>query len=124
MSSELAPTGPIHEPYQSCSKQSRSRPFRVIFSLVHSRANLASTDLSDDGALPTLDALRWRLDVCISSSSLHRVLRPQLTLQCTLSDQNVHTFHVGKQRFGELRFTAAKCFKEMQDLEARLPPQP
>jgi hypothetical protein len=91
---------------------------------VRSRAVLVPSDLSGDAALPTLDALRWRLDVCISTSSLHRVLRPELTMQCTLSDGKVHAFHVSKQRFNELRFTAAKCLKEMQDLEARLPSAP
>ena len=49
------------------------------------------------------------------------MLRPELTMQCTLSDGKVHAFHVSKQRFNELRFNVAKCLKEMQDLEARLP---
>ena len=78
-------------------------------------------ELSGSDALPTLDALHWRLDVCISMSSLHRVLRPQLTMQCTLSDGKMHNFHVSKQRFSEMRFTVAKCLKELQDMEARLP---
>ena len=79
---------------------------------------------SGEDALPTLDKLRWRLDVCISSSSLHRVLRPQLTMQTTLSDGSVRAFHVSRQRFNELRYTVAKGLKEMQDLENRLPAQP
>ena len=89
--------------------------------MIRRRAGLEAADLSGI-ALPMLDALRWRLDVCISTSSLHRVLRPQLTMQCMLSNGEVHCFHVSKQRFSELRFTVAKCLKELQDLEARLPP--
>lgn len=72
-------------------------------------------------SLPTLEELRWRLDVSISTSALHRVLRPQLTLQCELSNGSVRKFHVSKQRFNELRFVVAKCLKDMQDVEARLP---
>jgi hypothetical protein len=88
------------------------------------RARLAPAqlaDLEDDSELrarldvPTLDDLRWRLDVIISSSSVQVVLRPQLTLQCTLSDGSVHAFHVSKQQFNELRYTVARCLKEMDD---------
>lgn len=78
--------------------------------------------MANGGAkLPSLEDLRWRLDVIISTSSLHRVLRPQLTMQCALSDGSTHAFHVSKQRFHELRYTAAKMLKDAQDLEARLP---
>ena len=97
------------------------------------RAQLAPAHLADleDTAplrarldLPSLDKLRWRLDVIISSSSLQLVLRPQLTVQCTLSDGSVHAFHVGKQQLNELRYTTARCLKAMDDLEARLPALP
>ena len=74
--------------------------------------------------MPTLDEVRWRLDVIISSSSLQVVLRPQLTLQCTLSDGSAHAFHVSRQHFNELRYTAASCLKAMDDLEARHPALP
>lgn len=76
---------------------------------------------SKGASLPTLDSLRWRLDVTISTSSLHRVLRPQLTMQCALSDGSEHAFHISKQRFNELRYTAAKLLKDMEDVEARMP---
>jgi len=72
--------------------------------------------------LPTLEALRWRLDVAISTASLNKVLRPHLTLQCTLSDDSQHSFHVSRERFDELRYTVAKLLTEMQALENRLPP--
>ena len=107
------------------------------------RAILSQRDL---GGLPSLQELRWRLDVrapttlarpvlppshprlplsappsplprtcpsvpdklhtavsprerqvSISSSDLHRVLRPHLTLQCELSDGSTHAFHASKQ---------------------------
>lgn len=85
------------------------------------RAGLAPSGLAGDAALPTLDALRWRLDVTISSSALHRVLRPQLTLQTALSDGSTHAFHVSKPQFNSLRYVVAKSLKEMEDLESRMP---
>ena len=84
----------------------------------------SDSDLRDRLDLPTLDDLRWRLDVIISSGSLQVVLRPQLTLHCTLSDGTVHAFHVSKQQFNELRYTAARCLKAMDDVESRLPALP
>ena len=105
----------------------------ILAAIERGRAQLAPsqlTDLDDAAALrarldaPTLDDLRWRLDVIISSSSLQVVLRPQLTLQCTLSDGTIHAFHVTKQQLSELRFVAARCLKEMDDVETRLPAMP
>ena len=96
----------------------------LVAAINQGRAELAPshlTQLEDDAALrgrldlPTLDNLRWRLDVVISSSALQVVLRPQLTVQCTLSDGSAHAFHVSKQQFNELRYTAARCLKEMED---------
>lgn len=88
------------------------------------RVDILPPQHSGDDALPTLDDLRWRLDVTISTSTLHRVLRPQLTLQTTLSDGSVQAFHANRQRFNELRYVAAKCLKEIEDLETRLPALP
>ena len=103
----------------------------ILAAVERGRARLAPAqlgDLADDAELrgrldlPTLDDLRWRLDVIISSSSVQVVMRPQLTVQCTLSDGSVHAFHVSKQRFNELRYTVARCLKEMEDVESRMMP--
>ena len=90
--------------------------------LARSRASLVPSELEGAAALPTLDALRWRLDVSISTSSLHRVLRPHLTLQTDLSDGTSHAFYASKERFDELRYTVARLINDMQGAEARLPP--
>jgi hypothetical protein len=71
---------------------------------------------------PSFADLQWRLDVAISSSAVGKVLRPHLTMQCSLDDGSETTFAVSKESFNELRFTVAKLLKECQDLEARLPP--
>ena len=60
--------------------------------------------------------------VSISTSSLHRVLRPHLTLQTDLSDGTSHCFYASKERFDELRYTVARLINDMQGAEARLPP--
>ena len=57
----------------------------------------------------------------ISTSSLHRVLRPHLTLQADLADGSSHAFHASKPRFDELRYTCAKLLTDMQAAEVRLP---
>ena len=87
----------------------------------HVRARQVAGEATVVSSLPTLSALRWRLDVTISTSALHRVLRPALTMQATLSDGSTYAFHVSKQRFNELRYTAAKLLKDMQTVEARVP---
>lgn len=85
------------------------------------RARHAAGELAAASALPSLENIRWRLDISISTSSLHRVLRPALTMQIELTNGEVHAFHVSKQRFNELRYTAARLLKDMQTLEARMP---
>ena len=90
----------------------------LVHTVMQGRATLGEQGL---GGLPSLQDLRWRLDVSISTSCLHRVLRPHLTLQCELSDGSTHAFHASKQRFEELRYTCARLLNDMQAVEARLP---
>mmetsp|Transcript_40582 Transcript_40582/g.67390 ORF Transcript_40582/g.67390 Transcript_40582/m.67390 type:complete len:196 (+) Transcript_40582:52-639(+) len=93
----------------------------ILAAVEEGRAAMRSTEQPSCSALPTLETLRWRLDVAIATGQLSKVLRPQLTLQCTLSDQSSQTFHVSKQRFDELRYTVANLLKGVQDLESRMP---
>lgn len=96
----------------------------IVKAVEKGRSSIAPPQLAGDDALPTLDELRWCLDVTISTSALHRVLRPQLTLQTELSDGSAQAFHASRPRFNELRYVAAKCLKEIEDLESRLPALP
>eukprot|EP00466_Bigelowiella_natans_P019196 jgi/Bigna1/52081/estExt_Genewise1Plus.C_50118 len=68
-------------------------------------------------ALPTLDAMKWRVDVTISTTSLSRVFRPTVILRLTLSDGKVRTFEVNADKFNELRYNVAKLLKLTLDLE-------
>lgn len=78
------------------------------------RAAMAATVPS----APTLDSMRWRVDVTISSSSLSKVLRPSLILEMTLSDGNIHTFEASVDTFHELRHTVAKLLVDMGGVES------
>ncbi|XP_072040400.1 COMM domain-containing protein 5-like [Amphiura filiformis] len=75
--------------------------------------------LDQGGRLPTLQRLKWRLDVAISTSALNRVLEPTILMETTLSDGAVHNFEVPISKFHELRYNVAYVLKEMEDLEKR-----
>tara|TARA_B110001452_G_scaffold112526_1_gene93396 strand:+ start:1093 stop:1722 length:630 start_codon:yes stop_codon:yes gene_type:complete len=94
----------------------------LVAAVTEGRAALAAEQQDESLGLPSLQELRWRLDVSISTSSLHRVLRPHLTLQTDLSDGTSHCFYASKERFDELRYTVARLINDMQGAEARLPP--
>jgi hypothetical protein len=67
---------------------------------------------------PRLDALRWRVDVSISSSSLSRVMQPAILMEMTLGDGTIRTFEVPVDQFHDLRFNVAKvrepCHKSVK----------
>ncbi|XP_075429454.1 COMM domain-containing protein 5 [Ascaphus truei] len=69
--------------------------------------------------LPTVEALRWRVDVAISTSSLARALQPSILMQLKLSDGTSHRLEVPVIKFQELRYNVALILKEMNDLERR-----
>ncbi|XP_010897776.1 COMM domain-containing protein 5 [Esox lucius] len=69
--------------------------------------------------LPSVEDLRWRVDVAISTSSLARALQPSILMQMKLSDGSAHRFEVSVSKFQELRYNVALILKEMNDLEKR-----
>jgi len=69
--------------------------------------------------LPTLESLKWRVDVAISTSVLNRVLQPTITMEMILDNGKVHHFEVPVAKFHELRHHVATVLKEMEDLEKR-----
>ncbi|CAL8358377.1 unnamed protein product [Merluccius merluccius] len=83
------------------------------------RAALEAVTSQHDPHLPTLDNLRWRVDVTISTSSLARALQPSVLMQMKLSDGSVQQFEVPVSKFQELRYNVALILKEMNDLEKR-----
>ncbi|KAM4696956.1 COMM domain-containing protein 5 [Rhinophrynus dorsalis] len=69
--------------------------------------------------LPTVEDVRWRVDVAISTSSLSRALQPSILMQLKLSNGTSHRFDVPVSKFQELRYNVALILKEMNDLEKR-----
>lgn len=83
------------------------------------RAALEAVTSQRDPHLPTLDDLRWRVDVTISTSSLLRALQPLVLMEMKLSDGSVQQFEVPVSKFQELRYNVALILKEMNHLEKR-----
>ena len=77
------------------------------------RAGLQAALVARRPALPRLEALRWRLDVAISTSALLRVMRPTVLFSATLSDGRVKTFEVPQEQFHALRFAVARSLRDM-----------
>lgn len=70
--------------------------------------------------LPSLEQLRWRVDVVLSTSAVSRVLRPAVLLQCTLSDGSVHSVEASLREFHQLRQAAAEALHCMDKSEGKL----
>ncbi|KJE89616.1 HCaRG domain-containing protein [Capsaspora owczarzaki ATCC 30864] len=68
---------------------------------------------------PTVDGLKWRTDVTISTSSLSRALKPTITLQLHLSDKSIKTVELSTDKFHELRYNVAYMLKEMEAVESK-----
>ncbi|KAL4631553.1 hypothetical protein GN956_G15564 [Arapaima gigas] len=83
------------------------------------RAALEATIKGQAPQLPSMEDLRWRVDVAISTSSLVRALQPSILMQMKLSDGRIHQFEVPVSKFQELRYNVALILKEMNDLEKR-----
>jgi len=67
----------------------------------------------------SLDLLRWKVDVTISTSVLNRVLEPTIMMEMTLSDGKQQQFAVPISQFHELRYNVALVLNEMEALERR-----
>ncbi|KAF0039681.1 hypothetical protein F2P81_007916 [Scophthalmus maximus] len=83
------------------------------------RAALEAARSLNDPHLPTIEELKWRVDVAISTSSLARAMQPSVLMQMKLSDGSFNRFEVPLSKFQELRYNVALILKEMNDLEKR-----
>uniref|UniRef100_A0A8D3AQY0 COMM domain-containing protein 5 n=1 Tax=Scophthalmus maximus TaxID=52904 RepID=A0A8D3AQY0_SCOMX len=83
------------------------------------RAALEAARSLNDPHLPTIEELKWRVDVAISTSSLARAMQPSVLMQMKLSDGSFNRFEVPVSKFQELRYNVALILKEMNDLEKR-----
>ncbi|KAM3912489.1 COMM domain-containing protein 5 [Leptodactylus fuscus] len=83
------------------------------------RPVLEDAALKQSIRLPTVEDMRWRVDVAISTSSLSRALQPSILMQMKLSNGESHRFEVPVAKFQELRYNVALLLKEMNDLEKK-----
>jgi len=67
---------------------------------------------------PSVDGVRWRVDVTISTTALSRVLKPSVQMELELSDGALERFEMTADQLQDLRYDVARAMKEMQDLEA------
>ena len=66
-----------------------------------------------------LEKFNWRIDVCISTSSLSRSLQPFMRLEFVLSNGRKYSFEMTLNSFNILRFNVAFVLKEMDDILQR-----
>ena len=57
---------------------------KLVPAIINQRAELESTALLNRVRFPTVNKLRWRVDVTISSGLLSRVMRPNLLMQASV----------------------------------------
>jgi len=67
---------------------------------------------------PRLTSFRWRVDVCISTSKLLRVMQPSVLMKFEMSNGLVKVFECSPAVFSQLRFNVAKLLKLMLNVEA------
>ena len=83
------------------------------------RAAMEAVAVADAHRFPSIDDLRWRCDVAISTTNVARVLKPSVTMNVRLSNGDVHQFEMSVERVGELRYNLAKMLKEMQQVKRK-----
>jgi hypothetical protein len=72
---------------------------------------------------PSLRDFRWRLDICISTQSQSRVMRPTILVEMTTTEGIVRQFSLSIEKFHELRYNVAKVLKDMDALEKQTVPK-
>ena len=90
-----------------------------LATLVHTnRETLESAAANASVGIPTLDDMKWRVDVSMSTSDLSRCLKPSILMQMRLSDGSLQNFQLPLEKFHELRCNVAKALKSIHELEA------
>ncbi|EKX38279.1 hypothetical protein GUITHDRAFT_154763 [Guillardia theta CCMP2712] len=88
-----------------------------VQALSRARTRILSGPQLSGPSFPSLEDMRWRVDVTISTTSLSRVMRPTILMQWTLSDGSIETFEVSVDKLQDLRYDVAKSLQELKELE-------
>ena len=90
-----------------------------VANVVHgNRDALESAAITSSVTIPTMEDLKWRVDVAISTSDLSKCLKPSILMQMKLSDGSLQNFQLPLEKFHELRCNVAKALKSVHELEA------
>jgi len=89
----------------------------VIRVLKENQQLFAAALVSKRVRYPTLENLKWRVDVTISTQTMSRVLKPSILMEATTSDGKRKTFEMTVEKFHELRYNVSKVLKDMEDME-------
>ena len=90
-----------------------------VANVVHGNREMLETAAIDSSdTIPSMEDLKWRVDVAISTSDLAKCLKPSILMQMTLSDGSIKNFQLPLEKFHELRCNVAKALKSVHELEA------
>eukprot|EP00943_MAST-04B_sp_MAST-4B-sp1_P000739 g739.t1 len=90
-----------------------------VANVIHgNRDALESAAIASSVTIPTMEDLKWRVDVAISTSDLSKCLKPSILMQMKLSDGSLQNFQLPLEKFHELRCNVAKALKSVHELEA------
>lgn len=81
------------------------------------RDSIETSVVKNRVSFPSLQSLRWRVDVTVSSGALSRIMRPNILFQLVLSDTTVKTFEVSIEQFNQLRYNVAKALSDIHRIE-------
>uniref|UniRef100_A0A131XXF4 COMM domain-containing protein 5 n=1 Tax=Ixodes ricinus TaxID=34613 RepID=A0A131XXF4_IXORI len=84
------------------------------------RTNIDQKTIDGAPSYPTLESLRWRIDVSISTNVLSRALEPSILVEMDTSDGQSHSFEVQRAEFHKFRHAVATALKEMEELEKKV----
>jgi len=87
--------------------------------VVHSsREDLETAVKESCVSCPSLDNIKWRVDVAISTSALSKCLKPSVLMQMSLSDGSIQNFELPLDKFHNLRCNVAKALRGVHDVES------
>jgi len=84
------------------------------------RGDMIQKKLEERISFPSIKRLRWRVDVAISTSSMTRVLKPNILVELSLSDGSKKMFEMSQEKFNDLRYNIALMLKGMEDVESNV----
>ena len=61
--------------------------------------------------------LKWRVDVTMTTNTMHRVRKPSILLQFHFDDGRIECTECSVEKFQDLRYNVARMLKDMRQIE-------